>query len=367
MCSNRIFLAFTLALFSLLNLGCDFGIRQAQLESKAQAQRAKAVSEELASISQQLQQSTTREEEAGARLADAQKNTELAESRAHELAARLEEANRKILSAQKALAESKSSERNVNVQRGPFRSKLFSWNVESDGSEPRVIAKQLAEFGQYDIYALTEVLPESFDLFRSAAGENYDSIETETGRSDRMQIIYDKTRFDLLQRLELHEINYKLRYRSPLVAHLRDNNTGTEFMVMVNHLARGKAEVRAKQAEQLVAWARDQTLPIIALGDYNYDFVFADRTGNEGFRQMMRDSIWSWVEPIELIDTNWFDNPEAPDGKDDYPGSLLDFAFVAGPAKDWKTTCQIITRPNDFPDDSTTSDHRPYQLLINVE
>ena len=115
----------------------------------------------------------------------------------------------------------------------------------------------------------------------------------------------------------------------------------------------------------MVAWAREQTLPVIALGDYNFDYVFADKNGNEGFRQMMKDNVWRWIEPAEPIDSNWFDNPERPDGKDDYPGSILDFAFAAGPAKAWEAKCNVIVRPHDFPDDETTSDHRPFELLIN--
>ncbi len=165
--------------------------------------------------------------------------------------------------------------------------------------------------------------------------------------------------------MELDEININGRYRSPLVVQLKERSSGIEFMVMVNHLARGKAEIRQAQATKLVEWARDQTLPVFALGDYNFDYVFETRKGNPGFVNMMQDNIWRWVEPTELIDTNWYDNPEQPDGQDDYPGSMLDFAFVAGPAKDWKSTCNILVREGDFPDDEKTSDHRPYELLIS--
>ena len=148
------------------------------------------------------------------------------------------------------------------------------------------------------------------------------------------------------------------------MAHLKDRATGTEFLVMVNHLARGKAEIRQKQATMLVDWARDQTLPVFALGDYNFDYVFKTRKGNPAFSNMLKDNIWRWVEPVELIDTNWYDNPRNPDGVDDYPGSILDFAFVAGSAKDWKSTCRVLVRKGDFPDDKTTSDHRPFELTI---
>ena len=183
----------------------------------------------------------------------------------------------------------------------------------------------------------------------------------------RDRILYNEDKFEKVRHFEIDEINIRKRYRAPLVVHLKERKTGErpdeiEFLVMVNHLARGKAEIRQKQSTMLVEWAREQNLPVFALGDYNFDYEFATEKGNPAFVNFMQDNIWSWVKPIEMIDNNWYDNPKEPDGKDDYPGSLLDFAFVAGPAKDWKTSCQIIVRENDFPDDEKTSDHRPYEV-----
>lgn len=245
--------------------------------------------------------------------------------------------------------------------------RMLSWNVESEGADSEVIAQQLAQMNSensYDVFALTEVLPGDFSRFRDALGEHYKYAYSKSGHNDRLQILYDESRFELVRNFEIGEINILNRYRAPLVVHLKDKADATEFLVMVNHLARGKAEIREQQATMLVAWARDQTLPVVALGDYNFDYVFSTRKGNPGFVNMMRDNIWRWIEPTTLIDTNWYDNPREPDGKDDYPGSMLDFAFVAGPAKEWDTTCNVIVRDGDFPDDKTTSDHRPFELLI---
>lgn len=242
---------------------------------------------------------------------------------------------------------------------------LLSWNVESEGSDPKVVATQLSEMNRYDVYGLCEVLPEALEVFADAVGSDYRSIETRSGFNDRLQIIYNAKKFRLLRQMELREINFENRYRSPLVAHLQHRETGQEIMVMNNHLARGRAEVRTKQAGQLVEWARNQNIPIVAIGDYNFDYVFKTRKGNDGFTAMLRDNIWQWVEPVELIDTNWFDNPKRPDGRDDYEGSMLDFAFVAGAATKWKNECRVIVRPGDFPDDETTSDHRPFELRIS--
>ena len=246
-----------------------------------------------------------------------------------------------------------------------FSLKFLSWNVESEGSDPTTIAKQLSELGSYDLIALTEVLPQAALDFCKACGEDYNYVMSNTGRNDRMMLIYSKKSLSFVGQFELDEVNYKWRYRSPLVGHFKDMLTGRELFVMVNHLARGNAETRQIQAKKLVEWGREQTIPTVALGDYNFDFEFDTRKGNESFRLFMKDNVWEWIEPIELIDTNWYDNPDEPDGKDDFPGSMLDFAFVTGPAKEWTTSCKVIVREGDFPDDEKTSDHRPFEVIVS--
>ncbi len=370
-----------LVLLSILFLTGCMGEREklAEMEARQKAEftktlqeKTQAIQSELVTLSTKLSVAEERAaaaeklaKESQARYEQARKDAEDAHEQVRLSQQKLANAESRIAAAQKALADEQMVNRRTASDPTPLTARFFSWNVESEGADPKLIAKQLPEFGKYDVYGLTEVLPESFEMFASALGGQYASIQTGSGRNDRMQIIYNKERFELLRKMELNQINFEGRYRSPLVAHLKDRASGAEFLVMVNHLARGKADVRTAQAKKLVEWARDQVLPIIAIGDYNYDFVFETRKGNEGFVEMMRDGIWKWIEPTELIDTNWFDNPSKPDGKDDYPGSILDFAFVAGSAKDWKLECNVIVRPNDFPDDETTSDHRPFELLVN--
>ena len=246
-----------------------------------------------------------------------------------------------------------------------FKAKFFCWNIESEGSDPQVIAEQLTELERYNIYALTEFLPSAKELFEKNLGTDFELIMSQSGRNDRLVIAFDTRLYELVRSFEIEKINFKHRYRSPLVAHLKDKESGVEFLVMNNHLARGKEQVRLIQTKQLVEWARTQLLPVVALGDYNLDYVFATKKGNSAFASMLHDNVWKWVKPVEMIDTNWYDNPEAPDGKDDYPGSLLDFAFVSGPAKTWDAACKIIVRPGDFPDDEKTSDHRPFELFLS--
>lgn len=256
----------------------------------------------------------------------------------------------------------------ANPQTPPGAISLLAWNVESGGADPSVIAEQLKHLGGYDVYALSEVSPDDFEIHAAALGSNYQSIESKTGRSDRLQILFNTDRFELVRKQEMdHYRDYILNnetrtHRSPLMVHLRQRDTGVEFLVVANHLARGNEDLREKQAIGLREWARDQTLPTITIGDFNFDYDFPTEKGNEAFVEMMRDNVWLWVQPEEFIDTNWADSDG--DGNDNYPHSMLDFAFVAGPAKTWNPTCRVIVRDGDFPDTQQTSDHRPVELIV---
>ena len=243
---------------------------------------------------------------------------------------------------------------------------ILAWNVESGGNDPEIIAKQLGEMSGYDVYCLSEVAAENFDRYTAALSANFQSINGRTGRNDRLQISFNSDRLELLETKELMEYrDFVLNngtHRSPLYVRLQDKATGIQFIVMTNHLARGNAELRKEQAIGLREWARDQNVGVINIGDFNMDYDFHTERGNDAFPEILQDNIFSWAKPVELIDTNWADNDG--DGNDNYPDSMLDFAFVAGPAKDWNPVCRVIVREGDFPDDKSTSDHRPIELKV---
>ena len=74
--------------------------------------------------------------------------------------------------------------------------KLITWNVESGGSDPAVIAHQLTELPKVDAYLLQEV--DSKDIGRFAAairdthGKSYKYYLSSLGGSDRLAIIIDE-------------------------------------------------------------------------------------------------------------------------------------------------------------------------------
>lgn len=231
--------------------------------------------------------------------------------------------------------------------------RLVTWNVESDGNNPATIARQLTELDRYDVYALQEVKSESFGRYASAlrngTGKDYRYVGSTTGRSDRLMIIFDSTRLELMEVSELFRFgHYALndwRHRSPLVAHFRDKQNGAEFYCVTVHLARGDADLRTEQATGLREWAKEQRLPVVAIGDFNMDYDFPTQKGNAAFDAMLADDTWTWVKPDEWIDTSW-----------------SDFCFVRGVGG--SVTSRVIVRDGDFPDDEKSADHRPVELLL---
>jgi hypothetical protein len=92
---------------------------------------------------------------------------------------------------------------------------------------------------------------------------DFQRILGNTGGGDRLLIVYNGDRLDLVSQVELTDINIEGRVRAPLVAHFRLKPAGPELLFMVNHLYRGNAEGRHEQARLLNAWARGQTIPVI--------------------------------------------------------------------------------------------------------
>lgn len=246
---------------------------------------------------------------------------------------------------------------------------ILAWNVESDGNDPKSIAEQIKGMKGYHLFAFSEVRGKpSQEIYEEALKHHWENCETilsRTGRQDRLMYGFDADVFEVIEVEELNDLNIDGKYRAPHVLTIKHKPTDQVFKIVNNHLARGNARNRQKQADGLREWAREQTLPVVGVGDYNFDYVFATKKGNQGFVNFMRDGIWEWVEPEELIDSNYYDGDG--DKIDDYPGSILDFMFVAGPAKDWETSCKVIQWEGDFPDNANTSDHRPLELSIKIK
>lgn len=247
---------------------------------------------------------------------------------------------------------------------------VISWNLESGESSDTFIANRVKTFQGVDLWGLSEVLNDTTaSIFEVAAedGENADfrRVLSASGGADRLAIIYNATRFTLVRQMELHRITYDSdtlppgrNQRSPLVVELRENASGKQFMFMVNHLARGDSNIRHQQAERLNNWVRQQTIPVIATGDYNFDWEVngGDTNHDAGYDKMTVQNAWSWVRPATLIKTQC----------DTQHNSVLDFVFVNAGARNWQGRATILQVPGDCNDDNEKPDHRPVQAEFDL-
>lgn len=254
---------------------------------------------------------------------------------------------------------------------------VLSWNVESGDNSSNTIAKQLAAFEGFDIIGLTEVRASNAAKYTEAAGSgegarnsddaDFQSVLSSSGGGDRMMIIWDNKRFQRVGNVtEMDKFNdgtttHTLstgNHRKPMFCKFRIRTTSggpnIEFLFMVNHLARGNNQLRRKQATGLRAWAKAQTLPVIAVGDWNFDYSIDDGTGNVAFDNLMKKTadnkrIWTWVRPRRLYQTQL--SPRFH--------SVLDFVFTANLPEKWKADSWIRTDVTPAKDDADNSDHRP--------
>lgn len=241
---------------------------------------------------------------------------------------------------------------------------VMSWNVESGGADAVTIAGQIAAFDGVDLWGLSEVNDDGDALLYESGAEvgeaaNYTRVTGTTGGGDRLVALYDDDRFDIISSAELAEINVGGNVRAALVLTLEETATGLEFLFMVNHLYRTNDDARRTQATLLNQWAANQTLPVIATGDYNFDWDISTEAHDLGYDLMVVNNIWEWIKPATLVTTQCSGDPCAFN-------SVLDFVFTAGPARDWIASSEIIVRPGDFPDNATTSDHRPVKAVFDA-
>jgi endonuclease/exonuclease/phosphatase family metal-dependent hydrolase len=141
------------------------------------------------------------------------------------------------------------------------------------------------------------------------------------------------------------------------VAKLRLKPAGPEFLFMVNHLYRSNTDRRHEQAGLLNAWARSQTLPVIAVGDYNFDWDVSngDTVHDRGYDLLIADGVLTWIRPPQLIRTQCSFN------------NVPDFVFVAGSARQWRASSEILATQESYcPSDQNRSDHRPVLAMFEL-
>lgn len=257
---------------------------------------------------------------------------------------------------------------------------VVSFNLQSGHANPDYLAREaVAAVPEADLWGLSEVADaswlERFDrAAEGAGGGRFETILGTTGGDDRLGVVYGD-RLELVGTSELSEINAYGRVRAPLVARFRvrfdgqasagrgsdsEGANSEEFLFLVNHLYRSDREARHQQARLLNQWARSQTLPVVAVGDYNFDWD-APSNGqrrDRGYDFLTEGGVFVWVRPAAIVPTHCSDRYQ----------SVLDFVFVAGTARDWSARSEILFPEASYcPDDRRQSDHRPVLARFRLD
>lgn len=240
--------------------------------------------------------------------------------------------------------------------------KIFSWNLESGGNDPQYISKRISDLSGYDLFGLCEVDPDNILQYIQAAGTTFKAVLGTTGRNDRLVIFYNQDKFNLKDTLQLHYCNIDGTVRSPLIATLQDKRSGTIFKFMVNHLARGdkkdgRENRRYIQSQLLASWFSMQNLPVIAVGDYNYDLDIYDSDHDPSFDAFTYGNHVHWLYPEEFVRTHC---------NESYDAAILDFAFINRLAFKLNPKCKILIHEDDCLFPEKNSDHRPVQISLRL-
>ncbi len=231
---------------------------------------------------------------------------------------------------------------------------LAGFNLQSSDADQNVLIGQLKTTRPAQIWGLAEVTASSGPAleaaFEAATEHDYAHVMGSTGgRQYRLLVAFDTERFELIDDRELKYIGGRSG-RAPLILELRDRESEQHLLFMVNHLQRTDDALRLQQARQLHDWASLQILPVIAVGDYNFDWLLAngDDDHDAGYDALTAGGVFSWLRPRSLFPTQCSSFR-----------SVLDFVFVAQGAREWPFESYVLDTERPCIDNAQRSDHRP--------
>jgi len=246
---------------------------------------------------------------------------------------------------------------------------VIGWNLQSGDSSTSTLRDTLLHYKTCHLFGFSEVLDQGFvNALEEALDENtpinWHTMLGTTGGEDRLAVVYDPRKLIVVDARELIGQQAE-RGRAPLTVTFELRQGGRQFVFMVNHLYRGDTAdnryKRLNQSEGLNRWVKAQSLPVIAVGDYNYDLNVNDINDRDsGFNALTGNGVLEWVQPGQLIGT------QCSAGISN-PTSVLDFVFVSGEAKTWGGVSEILeSDPGYCPDNPQRSDHRPVRAVFQV-
>jgi hypothetical protein len=240
---------------------------------------------------------------------------------------------------------------------------VMSWNVDSGDVDPQLVALRMAAAEGVGLWGLCSSRNDRrVELLTQAAGENESNrflTIRNVAAAGRCLVVYDAGCFEPLMRFDLDwegEPWCKPQTTLPpaLVVRFRHHPTDLEFYFMVNCL---DSTCAAQQVARLHEWAARQTLPVIAVGTYWFQYGLGLRpvpcAGRKGLTTLLSDGVFKWLMPAHLVKTY---NSEAE--------TIEDFVFVAHASGRLRGRSQIVTGPSDF--SGGRPSHRPVKAEFTV-
>lgn len=257
-----------------------------------------------------------------------------------------------------ALPEDSGAGEDTDSVAAPAALSVVTFNVEGGDASLSPVSSVVGAAGPIDLWAFQEVPDATWAAGLAAAGGDLSHQLGTTGREMRLVLAWNPDRVVVRGSYELEAINVGGSVRAPLVAEVEIVENGVRALVVVNHLWRSDTNRRHTQARLLNQWAADQVLPVIMVGDHNFDWRVqgGDTDHDAGYDLLTAEGALEWVRPDPLIRTqcSGFD-------------SVLDFVFVGGEAKDWGGTSEILQPQGSYcPDSPYGSDHRPVKAVFGV-
>lgn len=240
-----------------------------------------------------------------------------------------------------------------------------TFNAESGDALDWKVAESITPVVGEVLWGMEEVQNQAWaDTFAAAAADgshqHFSQVLGTTGGADKLLVLYDDFRLDLIGSEELQAINVGGTVRAPLVAHFRTLDGGAEFLFVVNHLWRSDADKRHQQAQMLHDWGLQQTMPVLMVGDFNIDWAVIDGDNHHdaGYDLIVADDAWKWVRPETILRTQC----------SAYYDAVLDFGFVSGEAQSWAGSSVILEERESYcaTDNAAKSDHRPVQVTLTL-
>jgi len=251
---------------------------------------------------------------------------------------------------------------------------VVAFNVESGGADSSRVADDMRSIPGVDVWGLSEVQnDEVAHKFLAAAKQagsgGFRYILGRSGGADRLAIIYSTDKFDLIEAQELLGMRLRpngslsFQMRGQLSARLRLKSTGSEFHFAVNHLkccddTANDIAWRGNQINTIREWVQASPFPKIVVGDFNTPLPpNQDDTAGTEVGKVVESGVLEWLPP-----------PLAGRPPTHCGGSMLDYVFVAGDAKQWAGTSEILFPEADYciRDASDFADHRPLRAVFQV-